>query len=236
MLAAAAVVDLVQEVAQLGDRPRSRRACCSIFSPRPLAAQPRWVSRTWPTFMREGTPSGLSTMSTGRPSAKNGMSSTGTIDGDDALVAVAAGHLVARLDAALHRHVDLDHLEHARGQVVAAVILAASRLKRLSNSSRALDLLGRLEQVGGVLVLHADLEPPRRCASDVRDSRRSILAPFLRPCGPPIGDLADQHAAQALEDLVLHDAQLVVEVLADPLQLRPPRSAGRACPSPPRRG
>ena len=31
-----------------------------------LAARPRWVSRICPTFMRLGTPSGLSTMSTGR--------------------------------------------------------------------------------------------------------------------------------------------------------------------------
>ena len=30
-------------------------------------------------FMRDGTPSGFSTMSTGVPSAMNGMSSTGTI-------------------------------------------------------------------------------------------------------------------------------------------------------------
>src|SRR6266446_2749893 len=50
-----------------------------IFSPSPFAAQPRWVSRICPTFMREGTPSGLSTMSTGVPSAMQGMSSTGTI-------------------------------------------------------------------------------------------------------------------------------------------------------------
>src|SRR6266436_1354144 len=47
--------------------------------PRPAQAQPRWVSRIWPTFMRLGTPSGLSTMSTCWPSARNGMSSTGTI-------------------------------------------------------------------------------------------------------------------------------------------------------------
>src|SRR5258708_162002 len=48
-------------------------------SPMPFAAQPRCVSRIGPTFMREGTPSGLRTMSTGVPSAMNGMSSTGTI-------------------------------------------------------------------------------------------------------------------------------------------------------------
>src|SRR3546814_7782588 len=42
---------------------------------------------------------------------------------DDALVAVAAGHLVARLQLALHRDEDLDHLEHARGEFVAALEL-----------------------------------------------------------------------------------------------------------------
>ncbi len=48
-------------------------------APRPFAAQPRWVSRIWPTFIRDGTPSGFSTMSTGVPSAMYGMSSTGVI-------------------------------------------------------------------------------------------------------------------------------------------------------------
>ena len=38
---------------------------------------------------------------------------------DDALVTVATGHLVARLQAALDGKVYLDHLEHARGQLVA---------------------------------------------------------------------------------------------------------------------
>jgi hypothetical protein len=43
------------------------------------AAQPRWVSRICPMFIRLGTPSGFSTTSTGRPSSRNGMSSSGTI-------------------------------------------------------------------------------------------------------------------------------------------------------------
>ena len=43
------------------------------------AAQPRCSSMTWPRFMRPGTPSGFSTMSTGVPSARNGMSSSGRI-------------------------------------------------------------------------------------------------------------------------------------------------------------
>ena len=42
---------------------------------------------------------------------------------DDALVAVAARHLVAGLDLALGRDEDLDHLHHARRQFVAALQL-----------------------------------------------------------------------------------------------------------------
>ena len=38
--------------------------------PSSRAARPRWVSRIWPTFIRLGTPSGLSTMSTGVPSGE----------------------------------------------------------------------------------------------------------------------------------------------------------------------
>lgn len=43
---------------------------------------------------------------------------------DHTLVTVTAGHLVARLDAALDRQVDLDDLQHARSQVVALLQLA----------------------------------------------------------------------------------------------------------------
>jgi len=42
-------------------------------------AQPRWVSRICPTFMRLGTPSGFRTRSTGVPSSRCGMSSAGTM-------------------------------------------------------------------------------------------------------------------------------------------------------------
>ena len=47
------------------------------WSPRAWAAQPRCVSRICPTFIRDGTPSGLSTISTGVPSGRCGMSSSG---------------------------------------------------------------------------------------------------------------------------------------------------------------
>ena len=78
LLAAGLVVDLIHEPALFGRR-RVRVDHAPIFRPRPLAAHPRWVSSTWPTFMRDGTPSGFRTMSTGVPSARYGMSSTGTM-------------------------------------------------------------------------------------------------------------------------------------------------------------
>jgi hypothetical protein len=43
--------------------------------------------------------------------------------GDNPLVAVTAGHLVARLQLALHRDEHLDDLHHARGQIVATLDL-----------------------------------------------------------------------------------------------------------------
>ena len=55
-------------------RPENRMSFSSTiaftWSPRPRAAHPRCTSSTCPMFMREGTPSGLSTMSTGEPSAR----------------------------------------------------------------------------------------------------------------------------------------------------------------------
>src|SRR5690606_35044181 len=51
--------------------------------------------------------------------------------GDHTLVAVATGHLVTGLDAALDRQVDLDGLEYAGGEVVAALQLALLVLEAL---------------------------------------------------------------------------------------------------------
>ena len=45
--------------------------------PSARAARPKWTSSTWPMFMRLGTPSGLSTISSGVPSARKGISSSG---------------------------------------------------------------------------------------------------------------------------------------------------------------
>src|SRR3546814_10503385 len=96
-----------------------------------------------------------------------------------ALVAVAAGHLVARLDAALHRQVHLDHLQHARGEVVALGDLAALVLEA------ALELLlvrldlhrGTLDRLGRVLVLHPQVEPflLRQAVEDQAADRLALL-------------------------------------------------------------
>lgn len=53
----------------------------STSKPSTLAAMPRWVSMICPIFIREGTPRGFKTISTGVPSSMKGMSSMGaTID------------------------------------------------------------------------------------------------------------------------------------------------------------
>ena len=70
---------------------------------------------------------------------------------DDALVAVAAGHLVAHGELALHGHEDLDQLDDAGGQLVAALQPALLlREQRLQHLDLALGLVHDL----GELALH----------------------------------------------------------------------------------
>ena len=69
--------------------------------------------------MRLGTPSGLSTRSTGRAVLQVRHVLFRQDAADDALVAVTTGHLVADLELALDGDVDLHHLDHARRKLVA---------------------------------------------------------------------------------------------------------------------
>ncbi|KIU01578.1 hypothetical protein QU38_00910, partial [Staphylococcus aureus] len=80
---------------------------------------------------------------------------------DDALVAVTAGHLVARLQLALHRDEDLDHLEHARRQLVAALQLLAAVLELLLDALHGLVILAlhRFEVALDLVVLNGELPP-----------------------------------------------------------------------------
>ena len=80
--------------------------------------------------------------------------------GDDALVAVAAGHLVADRDQPLGGDVDLDHLLHAAGQLVAAlqrVELAVACVDRFFDARPEL-----LVSLLGVLLASAGCECPGR--------------------------------------------------------------------------
>src|SRR5256886_17601861 len=79
--------------------------------------------------------------------------------GDHALVAVAAGHLVARLHATLHREIHLDHVEHAGSEVIAGgdlgLLVIEALLERLALQLEALPRLLQLRV--GLLPLPADL-------------------------------------------------------------------------------
>ena len=63
-----AYIFLTLSLTELGLRFFSIMADTAL--PRCFAAHPRWVSRICPMFIREGTPSGFRTMSTGVPSAR----------------------------------------------------------------------------------------------------------------------------------------------------------------------
>ena len=66
---------------KISDFPVQGRYGLGVIAWKPslAPAHPRWVSRIWPTFMRLGTPSGLSRICIGVPSGKKGMSSLGKI-------------------------------------------------------------------------------------------------------------------------------------------------------------
>ena len=83
------------------------------FSPSSLAAQPKCVSNTCPTFMREGTPSGFKTMSTGVPSVEERHVFFGDDLGDDTFVTVASGHFVTDRELALGGDVNFDRFDDA---------------------------------------------------------------------------------------------------------------------------
>jgi hypothetical protein len=69
--------------------------------------------------MRDGTPKGLSTTSTGVPSGMQGMSSSGRILAMTPLLPWRPAILSPDRELSLHGHVDRDHLDDARRQLVA---------------------------------------------------------------------------------------------------------------------
>jgi hypothetical protein len=109
--------------------------------------------------------------------------------GDDTLVAVAAGHLVARLDLALHGHEDLDHLHDARRKLVAALQLLDLVEEAVFEALLRLFvlLLHGFEFAHGLLVGKRDVPPLRRGMSS---SVFAVISPsILWPFGPPVAAL-----------------------------------------------
>ena len=116
-------------------------------------------------FIRDGTPSGFSTMSTGVPSGQVRHVLLGHDLRDDALVAVASGHLVADRELALLGDVHLDELDHARRQLVAARDLLDLLLEFFSQRDRAPTAAPSIDAPEALVdrVVLGDRGPARRC-------------------------------------------------------------------------
>src|SRR5216684_3685020 len=139
--------------------------------------------------------------------------------GDDALVSVAAGHLVARLQAPLHCDVDLHHLLHAGRKLVALRQFLLLCLERRVEPHPGLGetFLQVLQLLSGVLVCQADFEPV--VALDTLQVGFRDLGPTDELLRPLVGGLADEQALHPLEGVALDDAHLVGEVLLVALEL-----------------
>ena len=125
---------------------------------------------------------------------------------------MAAGHLVAGLQAALHRHIHLDHLLHAGLQLVALGQLLLLQLERRVEfdpllRQRFLDLL---HLHGNRVIRHANVEPLVMFdAVQILVVELATLGQLLRPA---VGDLVVQQFFQAGERVGLDDAHLVGQV------------------------
>jgi hypothetical protein len=120
------VVDLREELAQLRHLALLFEHLVYLRSPRPLGRHAQVRLQDLPDVHArrhaervENDVHGLSVLVVGHVL-------DGHDHGDNALVAVTAGHLVTGLDAPLDRQIDLDDLEHAGRQVVATLQLASS--------------------------------------------------------------------------------------------------------------
>ena len=131
---------------------------------------------------------------------------------------MTAGHLVARLQAALDGQVDLDHLEHARGQLVALGELLALFLEgQVEAVTRLLKrVLDALKLIGHVFVGRAHVEPVVTLDGGqvgLVDGR--ALGDLLRTT---VGHAAHQQLLDPVKGVSFDDAQLIVQVQAEALE------------------
>src|SRR5918994_822668 len=147
---------------------------------------------------------------------------------DDALVAVAAGHLVADRQLALHRHVHLYELYDARRQLVAAADLLLLLLEQLADylhlplgpslEGSQILLEGRIVSIE--LRAHELLigEHLQHLLGERRPlAEQALAAEVVEQIGPQ--RLALQHLDHALLHLVVKDADLVLQVLLHHVEL-----------------
>src|SRR5216684_1748899 len=138
---------------------------------------------------------------------------------DNALVAVPAGHLVAHRQLALDGHVDLDHLDDARGQLVALLetgdLLAEDELHQL------LLLVEVLQDLGDLLLRAADGDLRPVLLRDLVEQRVGHFLALVQKDVALVVDqlggglLAVQEPLDPLVGRVLEDLDLVVLVLEE---------------------
>src|SRR5690606_21100893 len=137
---------------------------------------------------------------------------------DHTLVTVATGHLVARLDATLDRQVDLDDLQYARCQVIALLQLALLVLELVVEQLTAVGKIGLgLFQLLVQRVLgHTQFEP----LTMLEAIQRLVgdHGALLQACAA-FDSRTHQRRAQTLESGAFDDTELLVEVLADLVEL-----------------
>src|SRR5688572_15545508 len=147
---------------------------------------------------------------------------------DDALVAVAAGHLVADRQLALHCDVYLHELDDARRQLVAAADLLLLLLEQLADDFD-LPLSALLQQPEVALeprIVALDLQTNHLLIGHRRQhfgcelgslAEQPLAAVLVERVGTQ--HLADQHLHDALLHLVMKNADLVLQVLLHHVEL-----------------
>ena len=138
--------------------------------------------------------------------------------GDHTLVAVTTGHLVARLQAPFHGHVDLDHLLYAGRQFITAgkffLFLFEHAIEFDALLRQAVLELFKLTR--GIFVRQANVEPVVALhLVQILLADLGTLGQFGRAA---VGGFTRQQALDPSEGVLLDDTHLVVQIIAETLQ------------------
>ena len=139
--------------------------------------------------------------------------------GDHPFVAVATGHLVTGLQAALDGQVDLDHFEHARWQLVALgeffALFFKCQVKTVARLGQG--VFDALELHRHIVIGGTDIEPVKLLdIGQIGGVNLGTLGQFV---GATVGGLARQQLGDTVKGVGLNNAQLVIQVQAKALEL-----------------